>query len=112
MISKTQQAEAPSLYSLAVAGDKAASLKLIGIYNGHIRFVAMSLQATFRTRIEMEDLVQEGVLGLLTAIKKDSLRPKAQSCSEWIEENIHSAIFALIHSEIKVPDSGWAPREL
>lgn len=101
-----------SFYSSAAAGDKGAALKLIGIYNDHIELVARSLQSSFRTRIEMEDLVQEGVLGLLIAVKTDSLRPKSYSCSRWIKEKIHDAIFALIHAETKVPDSGWAPREL
>lgn len=109
---KTPQGDIPALYALAANHDKAAALKLIGLYNNYIKETAINLRSKYRVRAEIEDLVQEGVCGLLDSLKTLEMNLSFPTYSAWIEKNIKSAIAGMIHAELQAKGIDRAPDEL
>lgn len=109
---KTPLGDIPSLYSLAANGDQAAEFRLVMLYKDYIKALAENFQEKYETTLEMEDLLQEGVIGILNSLKLLSLSLDCPTYAGWIEENIKKEILRRIFSEMRIPDSRRAPHDL
>ena len=111
---KTPQGDIPLLYSSAANTqyDRKTrmeySAKLAELYKDYILAVAKNLQEEYQTRIELEELTQEGVVGLLESLRSLELNNECRTYAAWIEKNIQRAIRGRISAELKTPGSeGW-----
>lgn len=76
-------------------GDKVALATLIACNQGLILKIARRVNASFGFHMSMDDLIQEGNLGLITAIKKFDLKKKCKISTYatfWIQTTIRRAI--------------------
>ncbi len=98
---KTPPGDIPSLYSLAAQGDGDAKVELIRLYQNYVKDTADNLQAEHKTRIEADDLLQEGTLGILNSLRSLSLDSQCPTYAAWIEKNIYAALLERIRSELR-----------
>ncbi len=85
-----------------------ATAKLVELYKDYILAVAKSLQEEYKTRIELEELAQEGGVGLLESLRSLELDSECRTYAAWIEKNIQRAIRSRILTELETPGSGRA----
>ncbi len=96
---KTPLGDIPSLYSLAANGDSGVMAQLFDLYKEFIGVTADNFQIEYKTRIDTEDLLQEGALGILNSLQSIQLNSDCPTYAAWIEKNIRAALLERIQSE-------------
>lgn len=96
IISESKQKEVETLCFLAVSGEKQAKDRLVGLFLDKVVEIANNYA---NDAIPMDDLIQEGNLGLILGMEELSQKPDTLSYEKFLEQKIQSGILNALEEE-------------